>query len=918
MDSIITATFNDYTYARTTSLWQYDYGQILQIEGITLPAIFEVHFSDQDREGESLIQIGSVKDKTAQVQIPDSFLRKAVGGNYSIYAFIYLTDAESGETKYKITIPVRARPKPNTDLVDAPEEKKFFREAIEEVNNAADRAEKASQEAKDSAEEVSEKSEQSKEEINTTKQRAIDTITNQQDTSVNIVKTEGEKIITRVGNDAKTVADDRAIVEEAAQTVLNNAQEVAQNTQTVASNTENAAASAESAKTSANNAAQSAKSVEDVSKQIEQNKKDVDSLKKDINYVTVEQFGAVGDGVTDDTQAFKDAVAKSIETGKTLKLSSKTYVVSIIAIKKPIIMQGCGESTVIKHIGTGNLYAVVNIEGDNDGTVVLRDFIIDANRNGDTSGNIRGLNITRRKGTSVENITFKNGRNGAYIGYWDQTQHYPSDDVRFYKCKFEKNTMNELVIASGKNIKVVDCLFDSGACDSSLIDIEAHGDNANFDYVLFQNCYIKQNAGSKSVQCISNHYNNIKSYIIFDNCYIDSRIEITRMDNVRFINCNIKDLIEIKSSKNNIMESCVCDRIYNYSRKRFSEENETKDNHIRNCIINNGIIIQDVSSVDVKNCIIKQGSFSYSLSEDQVNAGVFLCGYADNIEISNCHIEAENGILYDNSYNEKYKYTEVYSDLLIYDCEFDCVFNTKDLFSDQTRIIDTKDSSKNAITKEYSGSIISVPCSAKGNATIITWEKRNLFIPYIKEDKIINGISITINDDGTYTLNGTATSSTYISIMMLGSEWVGKTFTFSGSPKGGSYNSYRIGCQQKASPWTEYGYDTGDGRTLTLADEASLSIRIANGYTCDNLVIKPMIEIGSEKHEYIPTHYSIKSKSMGTSRESSVIVNNNMDSAKIETYDGGTTITTDYNVELKAKVPINIIEYIDSLNKLEY
>lgn len=130
---------------------------------------------------------------------------------------------------------------------------------------------------------VSEAVEQSKEEINTTKQQAINTITKQQTTSVNTVKTEGEKIITRVGNDAKTVADDRATVEEATQTVLNNAQEVARNAQTVASNTENAAASAESAKTSADNAAQSAKSVEDASKQIEQNKKDVDSLKEDLD-----------------------------------------------------------------------------------------------------------------------------------------------------------------------------------------------------------------------------------------------------------------------------------------------------------------------------------------------------------------------------------------------------------------------------------------------------------------------------------------------------------------------------------------------------------------------------------------------------------------------------------------------------------
>lgn len=142
---------------------------------------------------------------------------------------------------------------------------------------------------------VSEAVEQSKEEINTTKQQAINTITNQQTTSVNTVKTEGEKIITRVGDDAKTVADDRVTVEEATQTVLNNAQEVARNAQTVASNTENAAASAESAKTSADNAAQSAKSVEDASKQIEQNKKDVDSLKEDIE--SIQELDRIYDGV---------------------------------------------------------------------------------------------------------------------------------------------------------------------------------------------------------------------------------------------------------------------------------------------------------------------------------------------------------------------------------------------------------------------------------------------------------------------------------------------------------------------------------------------------------------------------------------------------------------------------------------------
>lgn len=162
---------------------------------------------------------------------------------------------------------------------------------------------------------VSEAVEQSKEEINTTKQQAINTITKQQTTSVNTVKTEGEKIITRVGNDAKTVADDRATVEEATQTVLNNAQEVARNAQTVASNTENAAASAESAKTSADNAAQSAKSVEDASKQIEQNKKDVDSLKEDLsNKIT--KFYASNQGGTHITDSDNGKIQDMMIYGK--------------------------------------------------------------------------------------------------------------------------------------------------------------------------------------------------------------------------------------------------------------------------------------------------------------------------------------------------------------------------------------------------------------------------------------------------------------------------------------------------------------------------------------------------------------------------------------------------------------------------
>lgn len=44
-------------------------------------------------------------------------------------------------------------------------------------------------------------------------------------------------------------------------------------------------------------------------------------------YITPEEFGAVGDGVTDDSTAFNACIAKANETGKYVLLSNKTYLI---------------------------------------------------------------------------------------------------------------------------------------------------------------------------------------------------------------------------------------------------------------------------------------------------------------------------------------------------------------------------------------------------------------------------------------------------------------------------------------------------------------------------------------------------------------------------------------------------------------
>ena len=94
-------------------LWQYNYGQILRIEGLDLPSAVEIHFSLEETGGEAKRRIGITKSGVTDVVIPDFILEgNDATRDYNAYAFIYLSDEESGETTHKIKIRVTSRPKP--------------------------------------------------------------------------------------------------------------------------------------------------------------------------------------------------------------------------------------------------------------------------------------------------------------------------------------------------------------------------------------------------------------------------------------------------------------------------------------------------------------------------------------------------------------------------------------------------------------------------------------------------------------------------------------------------------------------------------------------------------------------------------------------------------------------------------------
>lgn len=146
-DNIATVVFReDECSSRASGTWQYDYGQILRIQGLDLPKVVEIHFSLEETGGTSVTRIGTTKDSVTDVTIPDSMLEnEGTDQNYKIYAFIYLSENNSGNTEHKITIPIKARPKP--EVPGTPEEPELFRKAVEAVSEAAGRAEKAQEQA---------------------------------------------------------------------------------------------------------------------------------------------------------------------------------------------------------------------------------------------------------------------------------------------------------------------------------------------------------------------------------------------------------------------------------------------------------------------------------------------------------------------------------------------------------------------------------------------------------------------------------------------------------------------------------------------------------------------------------------------------------------------------------------------------
>lgn len=150
---MVIANFKNDSHPIVYGASQWNYGEVLRIQGLNLPKAVEIHFSLEKTAGQAIPRIGTTKDGVTDVVIPDSLLEnEGELQDYFVYVWIYLTDATSGRTEHSLSIKVKARSKP--EIPGGDDNADPFRETIEEVNSAAERAETAERRAGEYAEQT--------------------------------------------------------------------------------------------------------------------------------------------------------------------------------------------------------------------------------------------------------------------------------------------------------------------------------------------------------------------------------------------------------------------------------------------------------------------------------------------------------------------------------------------------------------------------------------------------------------------------------------------------------------------------------------------------------------------------------------------------------------------------------------------
>lgn len=181
---------------------------------------------------------------------------------------------------------------------------------------------------------------------------------------------------------------------------------------------------------------------------------------------------------------------------------------------------------------------------------------------------------------------------------------------------------------------------------------------------------------------------------------------------------------------------------------------------------------------------------------------------------------------------------------------------------------DTYTSDPVSVELSYGATITAIPDGSTVLPTddIETWlacaqidNNKNL-IKNTATSQTVNGVTFTVNSDGSVTVNGTQDGQGGGSYFHISDYFYGNgNYIINGCPANGSSSTYRLYVWDNDAR-SEVGSDTGNGASVTLVSghRYTINIMIGTSQTVSNLIFKPMIRLATDTDDtYVPyRHYT--------------------------------------------------------------
>lgn len=178
------------------------------------------------------------------------------------------------------------------------------------------------------------------------------------------------------------------------------------------------------------------------------------------NRVDVREFGAVGDGQTDDTKAIQTA----IDTAAFVRIPAGVYRVGRLMLRGNLTLMGDGAASVLQgRPGTTLLQALSASPGAFIDNIELQGLRLSgAVTQAGFSEHVHLLSAAGVRNLLIEGVQFVGFQgDGLYLGAnIDNTRH--NEDVRVVNCTFDgvdRNNRNCISVIDGDNVQVRGCVF---------------------------------------------------------------------------------------------------------------------------------------------------------------------------------------------------------------------------------------------------------------------------------------------------------------------------------------------------------------------------------------------------------------------------------------------------------------------------